>query len=82
MKSKGRALLDIKKLRGMLLMKDEPPFKSQVSFVQLWSDMKPWLHKQGLIKECRRRLTPYCVKNLREGLLAAHSHAVSSRYVK
>ena len=82
MKSKGRALLDIKKLRGMLLMKDEPPFKStEVSFVQLWHDMKPWLNKHGLIKVCRRRLTPYSVRKVREGLLASHSHAVSDRYV-
>ena len=44
MKSKGRVLLDIKKIRGMLLMKDELPWNDpELSYVALWSEMKPFL---------------------------------------
>ena len=80
MKSKHRSLLDIKKLRGMLLMKDELPFESeQLSFVELWSRMKPWLAKQGLIKPIKSRRSAYKVAKARKQL--HELHGVSSEYV-
>ena len=80
MKSKHRSLLDIKKLRGMMLMKDELPFESeQLNFVELWSRMKPWLAKQGLIKPIKSRRSAYKVAKARKQL--HELHGVSSEYV-
>lgn len=81
MKNKHRSLLDLEKIRGMVLMKDEPPLSSMshASFFDYWSRIKLWLHEQGLIKPVRKRRSAYAVTNLRRKL--KETHAVSEAYV-
>ena len=81
MKSKHRALLDIKKIRGMLLMKDEMAFNSpKMCFQELWSRMKPWLQAQGLIKPVGKRRSAYSGTRLRQGVQADLHVKSSAQY--